>query len=104
MWAMSKHPIRPTADSAAECVAEIEKETKTGSYPLGAKPMVVISTSGDSPEYRRLQAGLLLLSHDARQVIAERSTHMAIVDAPETIITAIGEVVTAIRDHATLRK
>jgi pimeloyl-ACP methyl ester carboxylesterase len=103
-WAMSKHPMRPTAETAAECAAEIEKETRGQTYPLGARPLVVISTRNESPSYQRLQSGLLLLTHDGKQTIAEHSTHMVLVDAPEAIITAIDDVITSIRNRAALRK
>ena len=96
-WAMAQHPIRPTDETVAECTGEVEKETGNAAYPLGARPLIVISTPNDSTEYQRLQARLLLLSRDAKQVIAERSSHMVIVDAPDTIAGAIEEVVRAIR-------
>ena len=98
-WAMSRNPLRPTPEAAAECAAEVDEETRGQSNPLGAKPLVVISTNYDSPEYRRLQERLLGLSRDAKQVIAERSSHMVIVDEPETIVTAIEDAVKSIRSH-----
>jgi len=104
LWAMSQNPIRPTAETAAECTAEVEQETGTAAYPLGTRPLVVISTPNDSAEYQRLQAKLLLLSRDAKLIVAERSTHMVIVDAPDTIIAAIEQVVTSIRNGAALEK
>jgi pimeloyl-ACP methyl ester carboxylesterase len=101
-WAMGGNPLRPTAETAAECSAEVEKATKAQEYPLGARPLVVISTSNDSPGYRTLQTKLLRLSHDAKQLIAAHSTHMVIVDQPETIVAAIEDVVWSVRNHARL--
>jgi len=102
-WAMSRNPLRPTPEAAAECAAEVATETKAQTNPLGTKPLVVISTNYDSPGYRQLQAQLLRLSRDAKQVIAEHSTHMVIVDEPETIVAAIEDVVTSIRNHTRLK-
>ena len=92
MWALSLDPVRPTAETAAECMAAVEGAGTEPGYPLGMKPLVVIRTNNDSPAYRKLQARLVALSRDSKQVIAERSTHMVIVDQPEVIVAAIREV------------
>jgi pimeloyl-ACP methyl ester carboxylesterase len=97
-WAMSGNPLRPTPEAAAECAAEVDKETEAQTNPLGTKPLIVISTNYDSPEYRRLQSLLLRLSRDAKQLIAEHSTHMVIVDQPEIIVTAVADVLQSIRE------
>lgn len=99
-WAISRNPLRATPEAAAECTADVDKETSGQANPLGAKPLIVIGTNNDSPGYRQLQAQLLRLSRDARQLIAEHSTHMVIVDEPETIVTAIGDVVRSVRNRA----
>lgn len=104
MWALSKHPVRPTADTVAECEDEIGMQNRTSAPPLGSKPLIVISAGFDSPEYQALQAKLLRLSGNAEHVIAEHSTHMMIVDAPDTIVTAIGDVLQSIRHRARLPK
>jgi pimeloyl-ACP methyl ester carboxylesterase len=99
-WAMSRNPLRPTPEAAAECAAEVDKETEG----LGAKPLIVISTNYDSPEYRELQTRLLHLSRDAKQIMAENSTHMVIVDQPETIVNGIEDVLNSIRNRTPLTK
>jgi pimeloyl-ACP methyl ester carboxylesterase len=91
-WAMSRNPLRPTPEAAAECAAEVENAP-----PLGTKPLVVISTNNNSPGYAELQTRLLRLSRNAKQLIADHSTHMVIVDQPETIVTAIDDVVKSVR-------
>jgi pimeloyl-ACP methyl ester carboxylesterase len=103
LWAMSAHPLRPTAETAAECIAAVDNATKQRPYPLGEMPLVVISTAIDSPNYRNLQAKLLTLSHDSSQIIAENSSHMVIVDEPEVIISAIHRVVEAVQKHTSLK-
>ncbi|HVV45140.1 MAG TPA: alpha/beta hydrolase [Bryobacteraceae bacterium] len=92
-WAMSRNPVRPTPEMAAECSAEVGDASS-----LGAKPLVVISTNNESSGYRQLQARLLGLSRNAKQFIAAHSTHMVIVDEPETVVSAIEEVVKSIRE------
>ncbi len=76
-WGMSAHPIRPTAEMAAECFEAV------GKARLGNIPLIVVSTANDNPKYRDLQTTLFSLSRESRQVIAERSTHMILVDAPD---------------------
>lgn len=64
----------------------------------------MISTNNNSLSYHRLQSDLLLLSQDAKQVIAEHSTQMVIFDEPEAIITAIDDVVASISQSFAGRK
>lgn len=91
-WASSIHSDRPTPEMAARCLSEIELHNKF-SFPLGDKPLVVISTAYDSPRYVELQRKLLTLSRNSEQVIAENSTHMVIIDQPQIVISAIEKVV-----------
>jgi pimeloyl-ACP methyl ester carboxylesterase len=74
-----------------------EVTSNQSSFPLGNKPLVVISTNYDSPRYAELQKKLLMLSHNSEQLIAENSTHMVIIDQPEVVVRAIEQVVEAVR-------
>lgn len=103
-WAISHDAVRPTPESAAECAAVVERETGSQANPLGSRPLIVIRTNHDSPAYQKLQQKLLSLSHNSKLVTAEHSTHMVIIDAPETVTNAIREVVIAIRTDATPRE
>jgi pimeloyl-ACP methyl ester carboxylesterase len=94
-WAMSIHPVRPTGDTASECSSAVESVTIGQPYPMGDKPLVVIRTNNDLPAYQRLQARLLLLSHQATQIFAENSSHMVIIDQPEVVTASIQRVVKA---------
>ena len=96
LWALSISD-RPTPEMAARCFSEVASETKS-SFPLGNKPLVVISTNYDSRRYAELQHKLLMLSHNSQQLIAENSTHMVIIDQPEVVVRAIGKVVEAVRN------
>lgn len=103
-WAMSTHPLRPTAEAAAECFSAIDKATQENPHPLDGMPLVVISTNNDSPNYRNLQMELLSLSRNSRHLIAEDSSHMVIIDQPAIVVQAIREVVAALRNHTGLPK
>ncbi len=99
-WAMSIHPLRPTAETAAECLAAVDSATQSQTHSLGDRPLIVIRTNNDLPAYERLQAKLLLLSRNSKQIVAGESSHMVIIDEPKLIITSIREVVGAIRNSA----
>lgn len=104
LWAISNHQAKPTPEDAEECNAEIEDATKGKRYPLGDTPIAVVSTTNASPGYDKLQLKLLSLSRNSRQLIAENSTHMVIVDEPETIIDAVHQLVNEERSRLRLRK
>lgn len=96
-WALAIHSFRPTTDMAAVCFSEVDKAEQKKSFPLGNKPVAVVSTLYDSPRYRELQRHLLVLSHKSKQFIADDSSHMVIIDQPEVVIEAIQYVVAAVR-------
>lgn len=102
-WALSLDPIRPSAQTVKECAEAIDR-TSSQIAPLGMRPLVLVSTGNTSPGYQGLQAMLLALSRNHKQIVAENSTHMVLVDAPDTIVRAIGDVVTAVRTRALLTK
>jgi pimeloyl-ACP methyl ester carboxylesterase len=94
-WALA-NSLRPTPEMAAGCFDEVEHAEKTP-FPLGNKPVAVVNTTYDSERYRKLQEQLLHLSSKHRQFVAENSTHMVIIDEPEVVVQAIGNVVRAAR-------
>jgi pimeloyl-ACP methyl ester carboxylesterase len=97
-WAMSLHSWRPTAETAADCSAAVERAVQDQPFPFGDRPLIVIRTNNDAPAYGRLQEKLLRLSRNSTQVIAENSSHMIIIDEPQVVTTSIREVVQAIRN------
>jgi len=107
LWAMSQ-----TRDQAAlqnnslvgrECSAEADAITKEHTHPLGDKPLVDVSTNENhSPEYANLQSKLLSLSQNSKQIVAENSGHFVIIDRPDVVIDAIGQVVQSVRKNAKL--
>jgi pimeloyl-ACP methyl ester carboxylesterase len=92
-WALT-NSLRPTPEMAAVCFDEVEHAEKAP-YPLGNRPLAVVSTSYDSAQYRKLQQQVLNLSRDHVQLMAENSTHMVIIDQPEVVTAAIRKVVAA---------
>jgi pimeloyl-ACP methyl ester carboxylesterase len=95
-WAESRKPIPATAETAKDCVSELES-TKETRQPLGRMPLVVISTGNTSAGYGELQHSLLLLSANSKQLMAERSFHSVEIDQPEVVIRAITQVVQAVK-------
>ncbi|MBZ5602167.1 MAG: alpha/beta hydrolase [Acidobacteriia bacterium] len=90
-WADSLGPPMPSVDTARACAALVEGKT------LGAKPLVVVSTRNDSPNYAPLQAKLLALSTNHRQIIAEKSFHAVEIDEPDVVVRAIRLAVESLR-------
>lgn len=102
-WALSIGSFRPSPEMAAECFGEVADAEPHRPFPLGDKPLAVVSTLYDSPQYVRLQEQLLALSHDSRQFVARNSTHMVVIDEPETVIQAIAAVVQSAKSGTHLR-
>jgi hypothetical protein len=98
-WAMAQHPVRPDEAMAKDCFTEINHAIGNQSYPLGDVPVTVIRTENETPGYAELQAKLLGLSHQSRQVIAWNSSHMVPIDEPEVIVSAIQAMVETTRCH-----
>ena len=92
----SNHEIMP------ECVAQADAISKEHPHPLGHKPLVDVSTDegAHSPDYAKLQADLLSLSENSKQLVAENSSHFIIIDRPDVVIDAIKQAVQSIRNNA----
>ena len=83
-WAAALNPVLPTAQTAEKCIAQVE-----AAVALGNLPLVVVSTANNSPNYAKLQAKLLALSRNSKQLIAAKSLHAVEIDQPEVIVAAI---------------
>lgn len=90
-WADSLGPPLPSVETARACSALVAGKS------LGDKPLVVVSTLNDAPNYAKLQASLLALSASHRQIIATKSFHAVQIDQPEIVIQAIREAVGFVR-------
>jgi pimeloyl-ACP methyl ester carboxylesterase len=95
-WADSIHPALPTAKIAEQCARQAKGGEK-GLHPLGAVPLVIVSTGNDSPGYSKLQNELLALSENSSQLVAEKSFHSVEISEPEVVARAIRQVVQAVR-------
>jgi hypothetical protein len=94
----SNHEIMP------ECVAQADAISNEHPHPLGNKPLVNVSTGEGthSRECAKLQADLLSLSENSKQVVAEKSGHFIIIDRPDVVIDAIRQVVQSVRNNSKL--
>jgi len=106
IWASSL-PSRQTPRKQREffdqCVSDVNGTTEVRPDPLGNMPLVVISTALNVPDYVNLQTKLLALSHNSKQIIAEKSGHIVFLDQPEVIVTAIDQVVEAVKGKSRLK-
>jgi pimeloyl-ACP methyl ester carboxylesterase len=100
-WAMTLHPVLPDFETAEQCSAQVDAAEKRPD-PLGDLPLVVVSTANDSPNYPKLQAKLLRLSHNSKQLIASHSFHSVEIDQPDVVVLAIRQAVEAARNHTKL--
>jgi len=102
-WAMTLHPVLPTFEIAEQCSAQVDAAEQRAD-PLGDRPLVVVSTANDSPNYPKLQTKLLRLSHNSPQLLASHSFHSVEIDQPEVVVLAIRHVVEAVRNHTRLNR
>jgi len=93
IWASAQHPLRPDEAMASDCFAQLDRVPGKQPFPLGNVRLTVIRTENDSPGYAKMQAKLLGLSRDSRQVVAWKSSHMVPIDAPEVLVSAIRSMV-----------
>ena len=96
-----------------DCIAQADAIIKDQSQPLGDKPLVDV-TAGKSTSmppqtaekshdiYAELQAKLLSLSANSKQLVAENSGHFVIIDRPDVVIDAIKQVVQSVRNNTKL--
>ena len=109
LWASSQTRAetarRTNAEIIPRCLAEADSIAEERSHPLDDKPLVDVSTDMNrSPNYIGLQANLLSLSQNSKEIIAERSGHFVIIDRPDVVIDAIGQVVRSLRNHTKLSR
>lgn len=79
------------------CIAEVEKRPLPASSSLGSKPLVVVADESltASEDYQTKQTSLLALSRNSSAMVAPNSSHSVPIDAPEVIVQAIRQVVSA---------
>jgi pimeloyl-ACP methyl ester carboxylesterase len=115
LWARGR-PHQPGMDFLAEEAKEMYAARAKAPHPLGDVPLVVLTRGREdypaelpartraalTRDRLRLQADLVGLSRDGKQVIARRSGHEIHLDEPEVVVRAVREVVEAVRRHTRL--
>ena len=107
LWAMSQ-PNYNTARSSefdylAEEVALMHDERSKSEYPLGEIPLIVLTRGKNaSKTHQKLQADLIRLSRNSKQIIAQNSDHHIQIDEPQLVTEAIRQVLTAVQDRQKL--
>ncbi|PYT65325.1 MAG: hypothetical protein DMG39_29530 [Acidobacteria bacterium] len=97
-----------------DCIAQADASIKGQIYSFGDKPLVDVSAAGTlrpappavaeerASKYAELQTKLLSLSTNSKQIVAENSGHFIIIDRPDVVIDAIGQVVHSVRNNTKL--
>jgi len=94
---------RTNANIIPQCLAEADSIAEEHPHPLEDKPLVDVSTDMNrNPNYLGVQATLLSLSQNSKEIIAARSGHYVMIDRPDAVIDAIGQVVRSLRNHSKL--
>jgi pimeloyl-ACP methyl ester carboxylesterase len=105
LWAMAQTRnqivLRSNVQLVPDCIAEADALAKE--HPLGNKPLVDVSTDQfRSSDYVKFQKELLSLSQNSKEIIAKKSGHFVIIDRPDVVIDAIGQIVQSVRNNAKL--
>jgi pimeloyl-ACP methyl ester carboxylesterase len=118
LWAMSQPSYEAaraseTFDFLADELARMFAQREGHKYPLGDMPLIVLTRGipGEDErankllleEHDRLQPDLKSLSTNSKQMIAERSGHFIQLEEPALVISAIKQVVDAVRRKSKLR-
>jgi len=106
-------PSMADLDMLLDCIAQADAASADRTHPLGDKPLVDVSAGNLPPvpppmaekqasKYAELQTKLLSLSTNSKQIVAENSGHFIIIDRPDAVIDAIGQVVHSVRNNSKL--
>ncbi|MEW6206882.1 MAG: alpha/beta hydrolase [Acidobacteriota bacterium] len=107
LWAMSQPKYndarRSEFDFLAEELARMYADKARSEYPLGDMPLIVLTRGKNQSEgHSKLQADLVHLSRNSKQIIAKNSGHHIQLDQPELVSDAIRQVVEAARHRSKL--
>jgi len=114
IWARSQPYYNPARFSEFDFLSEeldsLYSEREKSKNPLGAMPLIVLTStvseygSADeqtkvrlSEDHKRVQADLLMLSTNSKQIVTNKSGHHIQLDEPGLVIDAIQQVVKASR-------
>ncbi len=83
------------------CVEETDAIFKEHVHPLGNKPLIEVSIDKNrNLAYVELQSRLL--SQNSKEMVAENSSHLVIIDRPDVVIDAISRVVRSVHTNSKL--
>lgn len=107
LWAVSQPKYGDARSSEfdflAEELARMHAERAQQEHPLGDRPLIVLTRGKNVSEgHQRLQADLVRLSRNSKQMVAQESGHHIHLDDPEAVAEAVRQVVNAVRRHAKL--
>ncbi|HYT18604.1 MAG TPA: alpha/beta hydrolase [Candidatus Polarisedimenticolia bacterium] len=107
LWGISQPRIQKALQENHEmmpgCVEEADAILKEHDHPLGNKPLIDLSIDKNrNLAYVELQSRLLSLSQNSKEMVAENSSHLVIIDRPDIVIDAIRQVVQSARDKTKL--
>jgi len=107
MWALSQSrnmaALQNNPTLMPQCMADADALSKDHPHPLADKPLVDVSTDQFRiAPYVKLQADLLALSENSKEIVAQNSTHFVIIDRPDVVIDVTSQVVSAARNHSHL--
>jgi pimeloyl-ACP methyl ester carboxylesterase len=107
LWAIEQPRLEKALEENHEmmpgCIEEADAMFKGENHPLGDKPLVDVSTDQHrSLDYVNFQGRLLSLSQNSKEMVAENSSHLVIIDRPDVVIDAISRVVRSVRSNSRL--
>jgi pimeloyl-ACP methyl ester carboxylesterase len=119
IWATSQPNYGPARSSEfdflPEEMARMYSERSKNKYPLGDIPLIVLTRNSGQhsgadeqtkkqldESHDRLQADLVTLSTNSKQIIAKHSGHHIQLDEPELVADAIRQVISSFRQHTRL--
>jgi len=105
LWGISQPRIQKALQENHEmmpgCVEETDAIFKEHVHPLGNKPLIEVSIDKNrNLAYVELQSRLL--SQNSKEMVAENSSHLVIIDRPDVVIDAISRVVRSVHTNSKL--
>jgi hypothetical protein len=107
LWAVSRpnyaNASRSEFDYLAEEVALMHADRSKRQHPLADMPLIVLTRGKNAnAEHQKLQADLVSLSRNSKQVIAQKSDHHIQLDDPALVTNTIRQVFDSVRHHTKL--
>ena len=107
LWAIAQprleKALQENHEMMAGCVQQADAIIKEQTHPLGDKPLVDVSTDQHrSPDYVNFQRLLLSISQNSKELVAENSSHLVIIDRPDVVIDGIRQAVQSVRNNTNL--